>query len=610
MPSSRLSERLKSLNVADGDDVEDSLVISIDFGTTYSGVAWATRVDFGNGNINFIHSWPGNGREEGKVPTEFWYGNDKEPSWGYEIPDDVNPFRWFKLLLLHAEDLDDDVRESKFVIRAQDMLENCGKSAVELVADYLRLVWKHTMSTIERARGDAVVEALPIHVVITVPAIWKGYARQAMEDAAKMAGILDYRLAGTTRLTFVPEPEAAALSTLLEQGSGARTGNVYVICDAGGGTVDLISYEVNRVDPIVLREAVEGTGGLCGAIFIDQAFEHMCCGRLGSRGIKLNKTCLKQIMKGEWEYGIKPQFRLGKPEKEYIVSVPAEAFGQSLLGLNDSKREPYIKNGRIYFKGYHIERTFEDIVYSIQDLVDGQIEKAKEKGLSVTGVILVGGLGGSPYLYEYLKALYSEVGISLLQPGGTKSRTAICRGAAIKGLLEDQYKERGAEAPITIESTISRASYGITYMTRFEPLKHLEEDKKWNEHEAEWSASNQMKWHLQRGQNASKTKPVRASWCSLYRQCEFNGTLRLTLFECDERIPPSRKSSNVKPVGTLCCKLDIQYSDLPEFDSKAGGVVKILQYEIELVPSGASIEFVLYVDGRKQGGQSVKIRLK
>lgn len=200
-------------------------------------MAWATKVDLENKNINFITSWPGIGREEGKVPTELWYDDDKEISWGYEVPADADPFRWFKLLLLHNEDLEPELRESEFMVQARYMTEESGKTAVDLVADYLRLLWKHTMSTIERSRGETVVEALPIHIVLTVPAIWKSYARQAMEEAAKKSGILAPRLAGETKLTFAPEPEAAALATLHEQGGGVRPGNVYIICDAGGGTV-------------------------------------------------------------------------------------------------------------------------------------------------------------------------------------------------------------------------------------------------------------------------------------------------------------------------------------------------------------------------------------
>lgn len=189
------------------------------------------------GQINLITSWPDNGREEGKVPTEIYYDEAGEAAWGYSIPADVEPFRWFKLLLLRAEDIDPDVRKSEFLVRARRMLHESGKTAVSLVADYLRLFWLHAISTIERARGESVIEALTIHIVITVPAIWKSYARRDMEDAAEQAGILDPRLAGDTKLSFAPEPEAAAFSTLLEQGNSVRQDDIYVVCDAGGGTV-------------------------------------------------------------------------------------------------------------------------------------------------------------------------------------------------------------------------------------------------------------------------------------------------------------------------------------------------------------------------------------
>jgi len=70
-----------------------------------------------------------------------------------------------------------------------------------------------------------------------VPAIWKDYARQGMEEAATRAGILKHRPVGPTTLSFVPEPEAAALVTLWENRRDLKTGHLYVVCDAGGGTV-------------------------------------------------------------------------------------------------------------------------------------------------------------------------------------------------------------------------------------------------------------------------------------------------------------------------------------------------------------------------------------
>ena len=39
-----------------------------------------------------------------------------------------------------------------------------------------------------------------------------------------------------------------------------KVGDAFVLCDAGGGTVDLISYEITKLDPLELRELVPGTG--------------------------------------------------------------------------------------------------------------------------------------------------------------------------------------------------------------------------------------------------------------------------------------------------------------------------------------------------------------
>lgn len=40
-----------------------------------------------------------------------------------------------------------------------------------------------------------------------------------------------------------------------------KVGDAFVLCDAGGGTVDLISYEITKLAPTLeLRELVPGTG--------------------------------------------------------------------------------------------------------------------------------------------------------------------------------------------------------------------------------------------------------------------------------------------------------------------------------------------------------------
>jgi hypothetical protein len=61
----------------------------------------------------------------------------------------------------------------------------------------------------------------------------------------------------------------------------------------------------------------------------------------------LSKAGINEVMKREWEYGIKPQFKLLGGTKKYTVSIPAEAFAGS--SQDDNSKEPIIRSGRIHF---------------------------------------------------------------------------------------------------------------------------------------------------------------------------------------------------------------------------------------------------------------------
>lgn len=56
-----------------------------------------------------------------------------------------------------------------------------------------------------------------------------------------------------------------------------KVGDAFVLCDAGGGTVDLISYEITNLDPLEFRELVKGTGSTAyeqiPSILIDNEIE-------------------------------------------------------------------------------------------------------------------------------------------------------------------------------------------------------------------------------------------------------------------------------------------------------------------------------------------------
>jgi molecular chaperone DnaK (HSP70) len=124
--------------------------------------------------------------------------------------------KWFKLLLLDSDHLPDHFRHAPNLIEAQAQMKEMNKSPVDVIADYLRLLWAHSLAQITRAVTTIVMGKVRLKVVVTMPAIWPLYARLRMKEAVTMAGILDPRPAGETLLSFMSEPEAAALAALAD----------------------------------------------------------------------------------------------------------------------------------------------------------------------------------------------------------------------------------------------------------------------------------------------------------------------------------------------------------------------------------------------------------
>uniref|UniRef100_L7J4E5 Hsp70-like protein n=1 Tax=Pyricularia oryzae (strain P131) TaxID=1143193 RepID=L7J4E5_PYRO1 len=520
------------------DDQDGILVIGIDFGTTFSGVAWATTEELEDNpnDINLIMNWPGTGREESKAPSELCYNDDGTIGWGFEVPPEADSIRWFKLLLLRDDDMGEELRNVPQLSDCRDFLKRTGKSAVDVVADYLGMLWKHTIETIVRARGQTVVDAMVIRTVITVPAIWKGYARQAMEKAAKKAGMLEKRPAGPTSLVLANEPEAAALATLIERGRKPSADSVYIVCDAGGGTVrlgqDLISYKVEQVNPI---------SALCGGIFIDEAFENLCYKQFGLEWVELSKTAARHIIRDDWEFGIKPQFRKNCASKAFTVRVPSEISFKSAVG---------VKNGRMHFSGYYCRGAHQ-----------GNVERCNNVSSAIqTHVILVGGLGSSPYLYDYLDEIYAGTGVSILQSTGTKPQVVPSQGRRI--------------LPPSTHKTYTNL-----------PLA------------------------AKKGQDVPECKPVRSPFYHLLYPGQ-TPRVSLDLVECERPDAPTRKTSAVTPLCTLSFKVDLEREELQEFTNSNCARYHKLSFEVEMIPAGASVEFVVYVDGRKQGARNVNVRFE
>ncbi|KAJ4219342.1 hypothetical protein NW759_007731 [Fusarium solani] len=169
---------------------------------------------------------------------------------------------------------------------------------------------------------------------------------------------------------------------------------------------------------------------------------------------------------------------------------------------------------------------------------------------------------------------------------------------------------RECHIPIEVTSTISRASYGVWHRTTFDPEVHLQQDKVWDETSHEWEARNQMTWYLKKApapnaysrEKTSQPKLQCPPWYLLYEaDGSFDATFKVTICQCQEDTPPTRQNNSVKVWATIKCSIYTPFWDLEDHWNKAGVRVKKLDHYIEMVPSGASIEFAVVVNGKKVG---------
>ncbi|KAM0194695.1 hypothetical protein ACHAPI_006992 [Fusarium lateritium] len=319
---------------ADPDECSETFVaIGIDFGTTYSGVSWARSTL--PKEVHAVSGWASEdhrNRNEIQVPTLY---DIETGSWGYEITPNMTPLKWFKLLLLKEEDITkEEIHNSSQLQQARKMLSESanGITAVQVVGLYLKNIWNHTYAALSSMLD---IENLPLRVAITIPAIWPAYAQSAMRKAAEIAGIMDYREIAKTTLLLVQEPEAAALASLFQRNSfpEIQKNESFVVCDAGGGTVDVISYEVVSEQPFKLEECVSGTGKLAGAFKIDQAFESYLKGKTKLKISSLKDSDYNNFILREWELGAKRSFN-NSSDQFYELRPPSKAYGTMARLLN------------------------------------------------------------------------------------------------------------------------------------------------------------------------------------------------------------------------------------------------------------------------------------
>jgi molecular chaperone DnaK (HSP70) len=284
-------------------------------------------------HIEVLKRWPGAGNQAvEKTPSVLAYDNEftRVVAWGSSVGDQhKNQFAHFKLLLHRPTNSDSaSVDDLAWKLQATSIRSSSlprGKTAVDVTADYLRPLYTYIQQILSNTYGEKFLASQTISYVITVPALWSDRSKALTQRAASEAGF-------NGKVTLVTEPEAAALycATICDE-VDLRVGSKFLgiifpnyklmlVCDAGGGTVDLISYEVESVKPFMISECSIGTADACGSVFLNREFEAAVRKRLGKYAEQVLKPrCLAEVIR-YFDHFIKVEF---KDEVDFInFSIP------------------------------------------------------------------------------------------------------------------------------------------------------------------------------------------------------------------------------------------------------------------------------------------------
>ncbi|KAJ7485160.1 hypothetical protein B0H11DRAFT_1152421 [Mycena galericulata] len=395
------------------------LIISIDVGTTFTATSFCLLQPGNVPKFEEILRWPKQATPDAKVPSVLYYDNNGNPkAFGAETEDEDTIIEaeenewfkaeWWKLLLrpAHLPIIQD--------LELPPLPPNV--TVDDVFAHHLRYIKDQVKTYITQTYGEggSIWDNLnsTMYVILTTPNGWEGSQQKRMREAAIKAGLVDER--GGRRVKFVSEAEAAVLyaADSGSVGDWLVADGQLILCDCGGGTVDITGYKIDATKPVLkLSESSASRCYLAGAVFVTQAAKAFFKERL--QGTEWEKEESMQRIVYHFDRNAKKKFT-----GEDMVSYVQLEGHKSNPNLN-------ITRGRLKITGEEMATFF---AAPLNKIIEG-LEIAFENGNRLADkVILVGGLASSPYVYSKLVAWGEDLGISVSRPDGPTVK-AVANGA-------------------------------------------------------------------------------------------------------------------------------------------------------------------------------------
>nr|AWS31939.1 heat shock protein A12 [Apostichopus japonicus] len=486
-----------------------SVVVAIDFGTTFSGYAYSFTKD--PEAVHVMRKCEGGdpGVINMKTLTTLLLTPEGEfHSFGFTARDFYHDMKFteaqkwlyfdkYKLALQDDKNLNIDTE-----IEASNGTKVKALTVFQHTFRFLKDRFLEELADL--SMDDGAIDEGDIRWVLTVPAIWRQPAKQFMRQAAYKAGIASP--SRPTQLMIALEPEAASIfigklsmKQLMPERMALRRerwlrgsmskghnpdmkviedvkqGSRYVVVDCGGGTVDITVHEVEE-ESGTLKELHKASGGMFGSGNVDEAFISLMVDIFGDDFIQE----FKLMRPAGWVdllIAFEARKRNANPWKaNYLnVSLPFSFIDyykkftngnltveQTLLEYNSedvkwSGQAP----GMLRFSPKGMLKLFSPTTDQLLEKVDEVLAKPELKGIS--HLFLAGGFAESPLLQNKIRDKYKDfLKVVIPQEVGL----ATMKGAVMFG-----------QNPWAVSSRRTRLMYGVGALNKFNSKIHPEEKK-------------------------------------------------------------------------------------------------------------------------------------
>ncbi|ORY76553.1 hypothetical protein BCR35DRAFT_120949 [Leucosporidium creatinivorum] len=582
--SERMDGAVSAVSRRMAENTEGKLSVGIDFGTTFSGVAYGSTRLF-SGQIRQILVWPGSYETYRKVPSCILYSQHSPHdeaqviAWGLEaknmtLQPGMVKCEWFKLLLSP-----ESLRSGQPDPRLPPLPH--GKTVVDVISDFLREIWRYSKRQITEEIGS-VVDLDSADVLLTVPAAWDAAGCSLMREAAIRAGLVQSSRGGDKnwrdRLQIITEPEAGAIhASTLSTLHHLRPSQSFLLCDAGGGTVDTAVYKLmGQLSELEIAEMCVRSGATSGSLFIDLKFEELLRRILKDHPTHLDPPSLAAFMHSFSE--------TDKLDYHGTAADDESVFRFNCFNVEDD-HDPSVglEYGELAIPGHVLKReVFDPIIEQVLDLLHYQLSKVAST--RIDAIILVGGFAASEYLFTRVQEAFGATIAVIARPNDCD--VATLRGAARYGLGLNQGRK-------AVSNVISPRSYIMKVKLPAEDVDRFQRPHFITTNDAGMEVcENRLSYLVAKGAVLRKGERLRSRFCKFVKD-PHDSIFTAQLFVSDtEELYRYTDDGD----ATALCRWTVDLAALPRFHYIAQSGGGYVEFDLGLSLDSAEVRGVLMTD--------------